>query len=279
MTKKKILITGGTGFIGGHLRDQLQNSSWDVQNLGRSERSPYQWTLNTRPGPETFEEVEVLIHCAYDLALARWDDIQKINIEGTEKLFEVAAAAGIKKFVLISSIAAFDNCQSDYGRAKLACENIAQRYNSIILRPGMVYGEESGGVYGAMENWVKSLPVTPVLVPSPDLYMCHIQDLCGLIKEIVSQESWSADTIPAGQSTPMSFKQVIRALQRRHGSKKPVVPIPWRFPWMACKALEVAGLRPPFRSDGLVGLMRSNPAIDFSSLNKYHTQFRDFADA
>ncbi|MEJ2123144.1 MAG: NAD-dependent epimerase/dehydratase family protein, partial [Alphaproteobacteria bacterium] len=160
---KTILLTGGTGFIGRHIHVEFDNSQRPVHDMGREQPRPYRWLLGETPDPDAFRDVDVFIHAAFDTKLTEWKDIERINIDGTKSLFAAAEAGGIKRFILISSIAAFEHCQSDYGRSKLACEEIAHRYNACIIRPGLVYGEQSGGVYAAMENWVKALPIIPVL--------------------------------------------------------------------------------------------------------------------
>jgi NADH dehydrogenase len=275
MTRKEtVLLTGGTGFIGRNLHVELDGPDRSVRDLGRAEPGPYRWQLGEAPDPGAFQDADVLVHAAFDMRLTEWKDIQKINIDGTKALFDAAASAGVTRFILISSIAAFENCESDYGRAKLTCEEIAEPHGACIMRPGLVYGEQSGGVYAAMENWVKSLPVTPILTPSPNLYMCHVADLCALIREIVDRPSWNPRTVTVACPTPLGFKDVVGILQARHGVRKPLLPVPWRLPWLACKTLEVVGLQPPFRSDGLVGLMRGNPQPDFSALREFGTSFR-----
>lgn len=274
----KILVTGGSGFIGARVGDELTGRGHVVMRLGRSEPATRRWSLGEQPGAGAFEGASALIHCAYDMTLSKWDDIRRTNIEGTDKLLAAAAESGVKRIVLISSIAAFEGCQSDYGRAKLACETIATRHNAVVLRPGMVWGDNSGGVYAAMEQWVQSLPVTPVLVPSPSFYMCHVQDLAELIAEIVDLPAWEPDRVTTAFPRPLRFDEVVMELQRRHGKRKPLLPIPWRAPWLACKTLEAIGVRPPFRSDGLVGLMKANPRPDFSALDRYQTRFRSFIE-
>jgi NADH dehydrogenase len=276
--RRAILMTGGSGFIGAQIRVELKEAGYAVRNLGRNESLPCRWSLGEQPDARVFQGVGVLIHCAYDMTLSKWDDIRQVNVEGTEKLLAAAAAADVARIILISSIAAFEGCQSMYGRAKLACEGIANHHDAVILRPGMVWGEDSGGVYAAMERWVQSLPMTPVLVPSPSFYMCHVQDLVDLIVELVSQPGWKPEVLTAGYPAPLRFDQVVQELQRRQQIRKPLLRLPWRLPWLACKAFETVGLRPPFRSDGLLGLMKSNPSPNFSALKSHETSFRSFTN-
>jgi hypothetical protein len=108
--------------------------------------------------------------------------------------------------------------------------------------------------------------------------MCHVQDLVDLIVELVSQPGWKPEVLTAGYPAPLRFDQVVQELQRRQQIRKPLLRLPWRLPWLACKAFETVGLRPPFRSDGLLGLMKSNPSPNFSALKSHETSFRSFTN-
>lgn len=273
---RTVLLTGGTGYLGSHIAAAFESARWRARFLGRRQRPPFQWRLGGEPDPGVFEDVDLLVHGAYDMGLTRRDRIRRINIEGTRTLLAAAASHGVSRVILVSSIAAFEGCQSDYGRAKQECERIAAGHNALIVRPGLVYGEQNAGVYGAMERWVGTLPVNPVLVPSPDLYTCHVQDLRELFTEIANRADWHPATVTAASQSPLSFREITRMLQEGLGVRKPMMPVPWRLPWLILKTMELAHLEPPFRSDGLVGLMKSNPSPDFSGLRGCATRFRDF---
>ena len=76
------------------------------------------------------------MHCAYDFSLLRREDINHVNVAGSERLFAAAHEAGIGTLVYTSSISAFEGCRSLYGKAKLEIERRAGAYGALVIRPG-----------------------------------------------------------------------------------------------------------------------------------------------
>jgi nucleoside-diphosphate-sugar epimerase len=113
---KKVLVTGGSGFIGGRLAESLIKKGFAVRLLLREEgradellgmgAEPFRGDLTK---PETLkgalEGVEEIYHSA--ARLGRWkdttEDIRRVNVDGTRNLLELAAGAGIRHFLLVSS--------------------------------------------------------------------------------------------------------------------------------------------------------------------------------
>ena len=73
-----------------------------------------------------------------------------VNVAGTEKLLAAARRDGISKIVVISSISAFEGCKSVYGKAKLAIEKLAIDFGAIVVRPGLVFSENGGAMFGSL---------------------------------------------------------------------------------------------------------------------------------
>jgi nucleoside-diphosphate-sugar epimerase len=105
--------------------------------------------------------VDVLIHSAGVIHVHRTGDWYRINTEGTLKLARAAYAAGVRRFVFISSNAAGGRCETDaqvltesdigkplshYGRSKYLAEQALMKmhqqdvFEIVVLRPSMFYG-------------------------------------------------------------------------------------------------------------------------------------------
>jgi nucleoside-diphosphate-sugar epimerase len=183
---KTILITGATGFIGGHLIDRLQQQSWQLIAAVRKDSSQLpaqvksivigEITPDTDWG-EALRSVDIVIHLAarahilQDTAADPAIEFMRTNAHSTENLAKQAIAAGVKQFVFISSIGAMGStsynvltetalCQPDtpYGCSKLAAEQALISIASgtemswTIFRPTLVYG---AGNPGNMERLIK----------------------------------------------------------------------------------------------------------------------------
>ncbi|MGB9742477.1 MAG: NAD-dependent epimerase/dehydratase family protein [candidate division WOR-3 bacterium] len=165
----KVLVTGASGFIGSHLCAYLIAQGYQVRAMVRK-TSSRQWLeglelelvyadLSDEGSlAQAVEGVDGVMHTAAVVRAGSRDELRRINYEGSERLARVSAAAGVKSFVLFSSVAAVGPVRaterldgsrtpspvSDYGRAKLAAEKAVlefrDRMKVVILRLPAVYG-------------------------------------------------------------------------------------------------------------------------------------------
>ena len=183
---KKVLITGGSGFIGYHLVRRLCKENVAVRCLVRqtSSRSLLQsfdveYCIGELNDPDSLRRAvdgcDTVFHSA---GLVRaWDyrEYERVNRYGTENLARAAAGCPDPPvFVHVSSIAATGNSTSklpkresdptlpitDYGKSKLAGEtalmSFAEKMPCTIVRPGVVFGEADKmnlEVYKLIKNW------------------------------------------------------------------------------------------------------------------------------
>ena len=124
MNASKVLVTGGTGSLGGRVVDRLRDSGRDVRALSRSGRpDTVRGDLSTGAGLEqAMEGVDVLIHCASSPRKTRQTDV-----EGTGRLLEAASRAGVSHVVFVSIVGVDRNPYFPYYRAKLEAERIVER--------------------------------------------------------------------------------------------------------------------------------------------------------
>ena len=117
MTTRHAFVTGGTGFLGLNLVEQLMAAGWQVTALHRTNsdlaeirRFPVDLVEGDLTDPASLRRVmpyglDAVFHLAADTSVwARHDDRQtRINVEGTRNVVEAALAAGAKRFVHTST--------------------------------------------------------------------------------------------------------------------------------------------------------------------------------
>ncbi len=157
LTAGRVAITGASGYIGGLVARRYERAGWHVLSLGRfaaarggliGEELPF--TLGQPVNPTALRDVSVLVHCAYDFALTEPEDIQRVNVHGTQLLLAAAAEAGVVRTVLVSSMSAYEGTTQIYGQAKLACERATTAAGGFAVRLGLVYGDGWGGMAGSL---------------------------------------------------------------------------------------------------------------------------------
>jgi nucleoside-diphosphate-sugar epimerase len=274
-------LTGARGFVGSRLQARLERAGWRV----------IPWTRQPEPGtgavpfrlgepvdPTLLRGVDALVHCAYDFGPRRWEDIAAINVAGSQKLLAAARTAGVKSVVLISTVSAFAGCRSLYGRAKLQIEDSARAIDAFVIRPGLVYSDKPGGMFGRLVGQVRGARFVPILCGGRQTqFLVHDEDLGNVV------EACLAGRVPAG-TEPITvaheqgweLKEILTQIARALGKKGSFVPVPWQLVWLALKSLELAGARPNFRSDSLISMVYQNPAPSFAPLKSLSLSCRPF---
>ncbi|MEW6637145.1 MAG: NAD(P)-dependent oxidoreductase, partial [Actinomycetota bacterium] len=155
---ERVLVTGATGFVGSHIAEALVGAGYRVRC---GVRKAARWASGldaelvpldlSRPGdlPRAVRGADVVIHAGGITRARHEEGYRRINAEGTRVLAEAASAAGVRRFVLISSLAARGpdgaaGPASPYGLSKLEAEEIVRSFEGRMevcaLRPAAVYG-------------------------------------------------------------------------------------------------------------------------------------------
>jgi dihydroflavonol-4-reductase len=209
----KVFVTGGTGFIGGHVVRQLRERGDDVVAwVRRPEKGAPLAALGVelREGDLAdraalaagMEGCDAVIHVAaiYEVGIPASERpaMYAANVAGTENTLGAALDAGIPKVVYVSTIGAFGNTRGEvvdesyqhpgenftsyYEETKYEAHQIARRLTAeglpcVIVQPGGVYGPDDHSAIGRQMNdfLAGRLP----LLPFPDLGMnlVHVEDV------------------------------------------------------------------------------------------------------
>ena len=277
----KYAITGNNGYVGGAISRFFSDRGVEILELRRNKNNPSSaqnvipYSLGDSLSDPRLIGSDCLIHCAYDFSPQKWSDIQDINIRGTERLFASARSLGVKKIVLISSISAFENSASLYGRAKLEMERIAQEYEAIIIRPGLVFGDSPGGMVGTLSRFIEKLPVVPQIGGAQEMFLVHQDDLSALIEKALAASDATSQPLFACNTAPIRFRDILRQLARKQKHTRIFIPIPWRGAWIGLKLLESLGFSAGIKSDSLISLMNPNPSPDFRITETLGVHFRE----
>lgn len=180
MVSLKVLVTGGAGFIGSHLVDELVRSGFGVtviDNLSTGREANFSGHLAGRK--IRFLRGDVLDRDVVDEAISRDVDVifhlaaitsvpfsveypritHEVNVDGTRSILEAGLRTGVERFIFVSSCAVYGEPEylpideghplkpmSPYAESKLEAEEVCTEYHEAyglevtILRPFNVYG-------------------------------------------------------------------------------------------------------------------------------------------
>jgi nucleoside-diphosphate-sugar epimerase len=256
------------------LKTFFEKQGCPVISLTRSTPVPGEtmvpFRLNSGVAREQLQNVDALIHCAYDFSALRWKDILKKNVEGSKRLFQDAKAAGVSRIVLISTMSAFPGCRSLYGRAKLLIEDEAKRTGAFIIRPGLVYDAQAGGMVGALCNAVKKLPLIPIMGNGDQmLHLLHSEDFCHFVFQVASGHiPLPAHPVTLANEQGFTFRDILKIIAKGQGKMPAFVPIPGGFLYAILRTAEVLGFRGRLRGDALLGLIHYDPSPSFTEMRR-----------
>jgi nucleoside-diphosphate-sugar epimerase len=245
----RIALTGGTGFVGGHLTAEFRALGHEV-------------TLLPRDLPSAkLGGFDALIHAAWDLRNP------EVNVPNSLQLLHAAKAAAVPRIVFISSLSAFEGCRSTYGTTKLEVEKAAAAIDGCSVRLGFVCDDSSRGLSGSLKR-LAALPVIPLPGGGKqNLFTIRAENLAPAFLKILEHQD--RDPVNLAHPEPVSLANMMRSFARQQGNSAVFLPVPWRMLWAALRAAEAAGLKLKFRSDSLVSLMNQNPAPDFGRLGQW----------
>ncbi|MGD9472133.1 MAG: NAD-dependent epimerase/dehydratase family protein [Novosphingobium sp.] len=186
-----IALTGATGFVGQALLDTAQHAGTPLRALARREqagRSGVDWLGGDLADRAALKALvtgtEAVIHVAGVVNAPDPAGFEAGNVTGTLELVEAALAAGVPRFVFVSSLAAREPQLSAYGASKQRAEKIvmASGLDWTIVRPPAIYGprdREMFELFRAARWGVVPLP------PPGRLSLIHAEDLARLLLALV----------------------------------------------------------------------------------------------
>ncbi len=182
-----LAITGGTGFVGQALLDLLAARGQGARVLARKppdDRPGFDWVAGSLTDGFALEDLvkgaETVVHIAGLTSATRPEHFQIANAEGTLNVVKAAREAGVRRFVLVSSLAAREPGLSAYGASKRRAERIvaASDLDWTIVRPPGVYGPRDVDylqMFRAARWHVLPLP------PAGRSSLIHVEDLARLL--------------------------------------------------------------------------------------------------
>ena len=215
----KVLVTGGSGFLGINLIRFLRTKGvdeirvLDIADFDYPEKNePWlKFTLgdvrDVAAVEKTVEGVDVVVHTAAALPLYSEEDIRTTEVDGCRNVLAACRKFKVDRMIQISSTAVYGVpkrhpiFESDpmvgvgpYGHAKIEAEEICRAaikegYCVSIIRPKSFIGPERLGVFALFYDWAYTGHGFPMIGSGNNRYqLMDVEDLCGAI--------WSAMTYP-----------------------------------------------------------------------------------
>ncbi len=242
---KKIVVAGGTGFLGRHISRKLLDAGFDVTVLSRHPESaskiPELAGANATKGDVTDAgSLTGTLEGAFGVVMAAQFSNHPVEVprkgltydnydrRGTENLLAEADRAGVQRFFYVSGAGA--NPFSDKawyrakGRAEEAITSSGLTYG--ILRPSWAYGPEDRAL-NRFELISRFSPVIPQLGVKPQKIMpVYVEDIADAVATIFSDDEAWGRVYEIGGPDVLTMHEVIETLLEVLGRKRLILPLP-----------------------------------------------------
>jgi uncharacterized protein YbjT (DUF2867 family) len=229
-----LAITGGTGFVGGHLLTAARALGYPVRALTRGWRPAepgIEWVEGALDQPDSLaslcDHADIVIHIAGLINAPDRAGFEAVNVGGTASMVDAARAAGIRRFVHISSLAAREPDLSDYGWSKARSEKViaASGLDWTVIRPPAIYGPGDRETFELFRMAKRGLVALP---PKGRFSVIHVEDLCRLILALVDAPETFGETYEPDDGTEAGWdhRHFARTLGRVFGKRTATVAMP-----------------------------------------------------
>ncbi|MFF7061242.1 NAD-dependent epimerase/dehydratase family protein [Pseudomonas sp. NPDC008258] len=271
MGRRTILVTGASGFVGGAVCSMLATMDGFATRAAvrGSDREPIAGVPAVRVSDLAattdwalaLADVEVVVHAAArvhvmkETASDSLAEFRRVNVEGTLNLASQAAAAGVRRFIFISSVKVNGEvsqpgrpmCADDvpapqdaYGLSKHEAEQGLRRLAEatgmevVVIRPVLVYGPGVKANFHSMIRWVQRGIPLPFGAIANRRSLVSLANLVDLIITCIDHPGAANQTFLASDGEDVSLAHLLRALG--HALDRPVLLLPVPSGLLRCVA-------------------------------------------
>ncbi len=244
----RIAITGGTGFVGGHLARVLSAAGHEVVLIARGrdrrdaailELTGARFFASDLSDPkllaQAFAGCGAVAHCAGINRELGEQTYERVHVRGTRHVVEAARRAGVGKIVLLSFLRARPNCGSPYHESKWAAEEIVRNcgVDHAIFKAGVIYGR-GDHMLDHLSHAVHTFPVFALVgFEDQPIRPLAIEDLARVLVAALVEDRLSRKTVAITGPEEMPLSEAVRRVADVAGKR----PLFFRLPIVAHCAL------------------------------------------
>jgi uncharacterized protein YbjT (DUF2867 family) len=235
-----IFVTGGSGFVGGHVVHELRGRDLAVRCLVRDPNKADRlaaWGCELSEGDMTdpaslrrgMDGADTVIHLVA-IRQGREEQFRRIMVDGTRDLLAAAKDAGVRRFLHMSALGTSEATKElvPYYRAKWRMEELvrASGIPHVIFRPSFVFGPD-GGILPTFAKLARLAPVTPIIGSGRQrIQPIWADDVATYFGDGVARDDVTGRTFELGGPDVVSWNEFWSRLKAVRGLRRPSIHVP-----------------------------------------------------
>ena len=241
---QKIVITGGTGFVGRNVCERLFAHSPEARLVVPSRRRSNGRDLQVLPTvdllacnvhdtaalPGLLAGADALVHLVAILHGSQ-DDFERVHVQLPRQLATACGAAGIKRVVHVSALGVAADAPSAYLRSKAAGEAAWQAaarqhgFGLTVLRPSVIFGAEDRftNLFAALQ---RLFPVLPLAGAAARFQPVWVGDVAQAVVQALAAPQPPGPVIDCAGPEVLTLQQIVQQVGEMAGCRRPVLALP-----------------------------------------------------
>lgn len=274
---QKIVITGGTGFVGRSVCEQLAASDAGCRLVVPTRRPSNGRTVMTLP---TVDLVEANVHDAEQMAAllqgadalvhlvailhGSADAFDRVHVQLPRSLAAACARAGVRRVVHVSALGVGAAAPSDYLRSKAAGEAVWQQAlaghgDLTILRPSVIFGADDRftNLFARLQ---RLFPVLPLAGTGARFQPVWVGDVAQAVVRSLRARPGPGPVVECAGPQVMTLSEIVQRVGAMAGCRRPVLPLPEAAGMLQAAAMGLLPGEPLMSRDNLLSMRVPNVA-------------------
>lgn len=226
----KILLTGATGFIGGHIKAALIAAGHEVVPCSRQTGCNFSNMTTVENWLPKLAGVDAVINAVGIIVESKDQSFDVLHRQAPAALFKACAEKGIGRVIQISALGADEAGFTAYQLSKKAADDTLRGLDGLdwfILQPSLVYGEGSESM--KMFSLLAALPVIPLVGDGQyQVQPVHVSDVVATVCQCLEPDVKTQQTLAVVGAYPLTFAEWLQKIRQNNGRKRaPLLKTPF----------------------------------------------------